>query len=87
MSKTIYLCDKKKSCCNSITCGGEYCNHTLDYNHAKNKNKPMSFIISDGDLFEIEQDADILKNTNEVELWSKDPGEMDGPEQKAGITA
>lgn len=29
-----YVCDKKKDCNDSATCGGEYCNHTSDINHA-----------------------------------------------------
>ena len=29
-----YVCDKKKECNVSDYCGGEYCNHTTDINHA-----------------------------------------------------
>ena len=32
--KVMYLCDKKKECSNSTTCGGEYCHHTFDVTHA-----------------------------------------------------
>lgn len=34
--KLFYLCDKKQNCCASVTCGGKYCNHTEDVEHALN---------------------------------------------------
>lgn len=34
-SKIFYICDKKKNCNKSASCG-KYCNHTSDSEHAKN---------------------------------------------------
>lgn len=34
MVTIMYVCDKKKKCKDSITCGGDYCNHTLSEEHA-----------------------------------------------------
>lgn len=34
-SKIFYICDKKKNCNKSASCG-KYCNHTSDTDHAKN---------------------------------------------------
>lgn len=31
-----YLCDKKKKCADSATCGGDYCNRTFEPEHALN---------------------------------------------------
>lgn len=36
MNEVMYLCDRKKECNKSITCGGEYCSHTYDPEHARN---------------------------------------------------
>lgn len=34
--KIAYICDKKKRCSKSRGCGGNYCNHTLEPEHALN---------------------------------------------------
>lgn len=34
---TLYLCDQKKC----VNCSYPECKHTTDFNHAKNKGKPM----------------------------------------------
>lgn len=36
--KRIYICNKQDKCNGSSRCGVE-CNHTKDYNYAKNKDK------------------------------------------------
>ena len=60
MNEVIYLCDRKKECNKSITCGGEYCNHTYDPEHAKNRTTDHPEVMKDSSC----QNTEIIGKKN-----------------------